>query len=48
MFPVRFCGACFHAVIVATVRCLDCSDVNLLHLHHGSERTPGGSEIRIG
>ena len=48
MFPLRFPIARFQDVILATARRLDCSDVDLLHLHHRIERTLGGSRIGIG
>src|SRR5438034_10902082 len=48
MFP---CASEMHASKIATstaARRLDCSDVDLFHLHHRIERALGGSAIGIG
>jgi len=46
--PLRFRDARFEDVTSAAERRLDCSDVDLFHLHHRIERALGGSGIRIG
>ena len=47
MSPLRFRDARFEDATSAARR-LDCSDVDLFHLHHRIESELGGSDIRIG
>src|SRR5512139_1001963 len=48
MFALRFRAARFEDATSTGARRLDCSDVDLFHLHHRIERTLGGSGIGIG
>ena len=47
-FPLRFRDARFEDATSTAARRLDCSDVDLFHLHHRIERALGGSGIGIG
>ena len=48
MSALRFRDARFEDATSAAARRLDCSDVDLFHLHHRIERALGGSGIGIG
>ena len=48
MFPLRFRDARFEDATSTAARRLDCSDVDLFHLHHRIERALGGSGIGTG
>jgi len=48
MCDLCFRDACLDNAILAATRRLDCSDVDLRHLHHRIERALGGSGVGIG